>query len=180
LNKSEQRHALAQTVFTLKQGGVADRSHDAQQFRATGLNLVIAAIVRWNSIYISDAVAHLRARGQPVTDELLAHTSPLTGERIGFSGDFPGAVPPPPQDSADGLARAAAESPHDRCSSRAAALRAARRMHSGGRRRPSGGGTSCVPGAHAAALLTDAGFVLAPELDLGLGMHAGPARIAVS
>jgi TnpA family transposase len=88
LNKSEQRHALAQAVFTFKQGRVADRSHDAQQFRASGLNLVIAAIVYWNSTYIADAVAHLRARSQPVPDELLAHTSPLTWEHIGFSGDF--------------------------------------------------------------------------------------------
>ena len=88
LNKSEQRHALAQAVFTFKQGRVADRGHDAQQFRASGLNLVIAAIVYWNSTYIADAVAHLRARGQRVPDDLLAHTSPLTWEHIGFSGDF--------------------------------------------------------------------------------------------
>lgn len=88
LNKSEQRHALAQAVFTFKQGRIADRSHDAQQFRASGLNLVIAAIVYWNSTYIADAVAHLRTGGQAVPDELLAHTSPLTWEHIGFSGDF--------------------------------------------------------------------------------------------
>jgi TnpA family transposase len=88
LNKSEQRHALAQAVFTFKQGRVADRSHDAQQFRASGLNLVIAAIVYWNATYIADAVEHLRAQGHVVSDELLAHTSPLTWEHIGFSGDF--------------------------------------------------------------------------------------------
>ena len=78
----------AQAVFTFKQGRVADRGHDAQQFRASGLNLVIAAIVYWNSTYVADAVAHLRARGRAVPDELLAHTSPLTWEHIGFSGDF--------------------------------------------------------------------------------------------
>ena len=49
---------------------------------------MIAAIVHWNSTYIADAVAHLRARGQAVPDALLAHTSPLTWEHIGFSGDF--------------------------------------------------------------------------------------------
>ena len=43
-----------------KQGRIADRTHEAQQFRASGLNLVIAAIVYWNSTYIADAVAHLR------------------------------------------------------------------------------------------------------------------------
>jgi TnpA family transposase len=88
LNKSEQRHALAQAVFTFKQGRVADRGHDARQFRASGLNLVIAAIVYWNSTYIADAVAHLRAQGRQVPDKFLAHTSPLTWEHIGFSDDF--------------------------------------------------------------------------------------------
>ena len=88
LNKSEQRHALAQVICTFKQGRIADRGHDAQQFRASGLNLVIAAIVYWNSTYIADAIAHLRDRWQPVTQALLAHTSPLTWEHIGFSGDF--------------------------------------------------------------------------------------------
>ena len=88
LNKSEQRHALAQVVCTFKQGRIADPGHDAQQFRASGLNLVIAAIVFWNSTYLSDAVAHLRARGETMPDSLLAHTSPLSWEHIGFSGDF--------------------------------------------------------------------------------------------
>ena len=40
-----------------KQGRIADRGQEAQQFRASGLNLVIAAIVYWNSTYLADAVA---------------------------------------------------------------------------------------------------------------------------
>jgi hypothetical protein len=50
--------------------------------------MVIAAIVYWNSTYLADAVDYLRGRGQPVSSELLAHTSPLTWEHIGLSGDF--------------------------------------------------------------------------------------------
>ena len=88
LNKSEQRHALAQVICTFKQGRIADRGQDAQQFRASGLNLVIAATVFWNSTYLADAVQHLRNQTRPVPDALLAHTSPLTWEHIGFSGDF--------------------------------------------------------------------------------------------
>ena len=88
LNKSEQRHVLAQVICTFKQGRIADRGHEAQQFRASGLNLVIAAIVYWNSTYLADAVQHLRDQGKPVPDVLLAHTSPLTWEHIGFSDDF--------------------------------------------------------------------------------------------
>jgi TnpA family transposase len=88
LNKSEQRHALAQVICTFKQGRIADRGPDAQQFRASGLNLVIAAIVYWNSTYVADIMAHIRRQGQNPPAELLAHTSPLTWEHIGFSGDF--------------------------------------------------------------------------------------------
>ena len=88
LNKSEQRHVLTQAICTFKQGRIADRTHEAQQFRASGLNLVIAAIVYWNSTYITDAVAHLRAIGEDVPDELLAHTSPVGWGHIAFSGDF--------------------------------------------------------------------------------------------
>ena len=36
LNKSEQRHALTGAICTLKQGRIADRTHEAQQFRASG------------------------------------------------------------------------------------------------------------------------------------------------
>jgi TnpA family transposase len=88
LNKSEQRHALTQAICTFRQGRIIDRSHEAQQYRASGLNLVIAAIVYWNSTYMADAVGHLRSAGTAVPDELMAHTSPVGWEHIAFSGDF--------------------------------------------------------------------------------------------
>src|SRR3546814_18301361 len=42
LNNSEQRHALTQAIYTFRQGRIIDRSHEAQKYRASGLNLVIA------------------------------------------------------------------------------------------------------------------------------------------
>lgn len=89
LNKSEQRHALTQAICTYRQGRIVDRSHTAQQYRASGLNLAIASIIYWNSIYMTQAIAHLRSQGRrDVTADLLAHTSPLGWEHIAFSGDF--------------------------------------------------------------------------------------------
>lgn len=88
LNKSEQRHALTQAICTFRQGRIIDRSHEAQQYRASGLNLVIAAIVYWNSTYMADAIVHLRSAGNTVTNDLMAHTSPVGWEHIAFSGDF--------------------------------------------------------------------------------------------
>ena len=88
LNKSEQRHVLTQAICTFRQGRMIDRTHEALQYRASGLNLVIAAIVYWNSTYIADAVRHLRTSGTAIAPELLAHTSPVGWEHIAFSGDF--------------------------------------------------------------------------------------------
>ena len=63
LNKSETRHALAQAVFAHKQGRIVDRTLENQEHRASGLNLVIAAIAYWNTIYLDRAVDRLRGRG---------------------------------------------------------------------------------------------------------------------
>ena len=88
LNNREQRHVLTQAIYTFRQGRIIDRSHEAQQYRASGLNLVIAAIVYWNATYMDAAVQHLRAASAAVPDDLLAHASPVGWEHIAFSGDF--------------------------------------------------------------------------------------------
>ena len=56
LNKGELRHALAQAVFLHKQGRIVDRTFENQSYRASGLNLVTAAIVYWNTVYLGRAV----------------------------------------------------------------------------------------------------------------------------
>ncbi len=56
--------------------------------RASGLNLVVAAIVLWNTVYLERAVAAIRETGQAVSDETLAHLSPLKWEHINLTGDY--------------------------------------------------------------------------------------------
>jgi TnpA family transposase len=51
LNKGEARNALARTVFFHRLGEIRDRSYENQRYRASGLNLVIAAITLWNTVY---------------------------------------------------------------------------------------------------------------------------------
>jgi len=77
LNKGEARHSLARAVFAHAQGRIHDRSDVAQQKRAMALNLVIAAIMFWNTVYMDKAASHL-AKTSPLYDAaLLTHTSPL-------------------------------------------------------------------------------------------------------
>ena len=88
LNKGEARHALARAVFAHSQGRVHDRSHDAQQKRVMALNLVIAAIVYWNTSYIEKAANHLRREQRLPDPNLLRHVSPLGWEHIVLTGDY--------------------------------------------------------------------------------------------
>jgi phosphoglycolate phosphatase-like HAD superfamily hydrolase len=52
------------------------------------LNLLVAAIILWNTTYLQRAVDYLREQGQhPVPDDL-AHLSPLGWEHINLTGDY--------------------------------------------------------------------------------------------
>jgi TnpA family transposase len=88
LNKGEAAHKLKRAVFFHERGEIRDRSFDSQAFRASGLNLVVSAIVHWNTIYLSRAAAHLRQQGRNIPDRLLKHVSPLSWEHINLTGIY--------------------------------------------------------------------------------------------
>jgi hypothetical protein len=79
---------LAQAIFAHKQGRITDRTVENQSYRASGLYLVIAAIVYWNTLYMGRAVEHLRSQGRIVPDELLTHVAPLGWRHISLTGDY--------------------------------------------------------------------------------------------
>jgi TnpA family transposase len=86
LNKGEAAHKLKRAVFFHERGEIHDRSFESQAFRASGLNLVVSAIVHWNTVYIERAVAHLRSARREIPDNLLKHISPLSWEHINLTG----------------------------------------------------------------------------------------------
>ncbi|MBL0407351.1 Tn3 family transposase [Microvirga aerilata] len=88
LNKGEARNSMTQAIFAHKQGRITDRTFENQSYRASGLNLVIAAIVYWNTLYMGCAVEHLRSQGWIVPDELLTHVAPLGWRHISLTGDY--------------------------------------------------------------------------------------------
>jgi len=53
----------------------------------SGLNLVITAIILWNTRYLERAVATLR-QTDDCPDALLEHLSPLGWEHINLTGDY--------------------------------------------------------------------------------------------
>ena len=88
LNKGEARNALARAVFFNRLGEIRDRSFEQQRYRASGLNLLTAAIVLWNTVYIERAVNALREQGQEIDDDYLQYLSPLGWEHINLTGDY--------------------------------------------------------------------------------------------
>ena len=77
LNKGEARNALARAVFFYRLGEIRDRSFEQQRYRASGLNLVTAAIVLWNTVYLERATSALRGNGTALDDTLLQYLSPV-------------------------------------------------------------------------------------------------------
>lgn len=88
LNKGEGKNNLERAVFAHRQGKVHDRSVDDQVERASGLNLMLAAIIAWNTVYLGAAVEQARAAGYIIPDSYLPHLSPLGWEHINLTGDY--------------------------------------------------------------------------------------------
>jgi TnpA family transposase len=88
LNKGEAHHALKRAVFFHRLGEIRDRTFENQRYRASGLNLAVAAIILWNTVYLGRAVGEPRSRGEMIPDELLSHIAPLGWEHIAFNGDY--------------------------------------------------------------------------------------------
>jgi TnpA family transposase len=88
LNKGEASNALRRAVFFHRQGEIRDRTFENQSFRASGLSLITAAIVHWNTVYLERVVQHLRAQDVTIPDDLLAHVAPLGWEHIALTGDY--------------------------------------------------------------------------------------------
>src|SRR4051794_24189604 len=102
LNKGEARNSLARAVFIHRLGEIRDRTYENQQHRASGLNLLVTAIILWNTRYLERAVAALR-QAEDVPDQLLTHLSPLGWEHVNLTGDYVWAAEQSLSEIIDGL-----------------------------------------------------------------------------
>jgi hypothetical protein len=102
LNKGEARNSLARAVFIHRLGEIRDRTYENQQHRVSGLNLLVTAIILWNTRYLERAVAALR-QVEDVPDHLLAHLSPLGWEHVNLTGDYVWGAPEQMTENPDGF-----------------------------------------------------------------------------
>ena len=83
LNKGEARNALARAIFFCQLGELRDRTFENQVYRASGLNLVVAAVILWNTRYLQLAADDLR-----VGSDMMKHVAPLGWEHLSLTGDY--------------------------------------------------------------------------------------------
>jgi TnpA family transposase len=107
LNKGEARNALARAIFFNRLGEIRDRSFENQAYRASGLNLLVSAIILWNTRYLQAALEDLKQRGTGVYPELARHVAPLGWEHIGLTGDYVWSADPMPANGLRPLRRSA-------------------------------------------------------------------------
>src|SRR5579872_3795440 len=87
----DSRKGLAEAIDYARDGDTLvvwklDRlGRSLKQNKASGLNLVVAAIVLWNTVYLEQAVAALERQGTPVPADCLPHLSPLGWEHINLT-----------------------------------------------------------------------------------------------
>ena len=74
----------------------------ARSNRASGLNLLVTAIILWNTRYLEPAIAALR-QAEDVPDQLFAHLSPLSWEHVNLTGDYIWSAERPAAENSDGF-----------------------------------------------------------------------------
>lgn len=88
LNKGEARNALARAIFFHRLGELRDRSFENQVYRASGLNLLVAAVILWNTRYLEAAFDTIGKHGNAPSPALRRHVAPLGWEHISLTGDY--------------------------------------------------------------------------------------------
>ena len=88
LNKGEKLHALRAHLFSANRGRIHKKYPDDPLNQANCLNLIINAIITWNTVYMQAAIDHLQQQGQMISENDLAQLSPVRFEHINIHGKY--------------------------------------------------------------------------------------------
>jgi TnpA family transposase len=88
LNKGEAHHTLKRAIRFYRRGSVSDRTQLDQDLSAMALNLVVAAIILWNTAYLDRALQLLQKEGIAIPEDIPPHISPLGWEHITITGTY--------------------------------------------------------------------------------------------
>lgn len=88
----ESRHTLARLIFHGRRGQLRQSYREGQEDELGALDLVLNAVILWNTRYLDAALTELRGRDRDrdasVADEDVRRLSPLVSERINMLGRY--------------------------------------------------------------------------------------------
>ncbi|MDJ7785069.1 Tn3 family transposase, partial [Salmonella enterica] len=93
LNRGEGRHAVARAICYGQRGEIRKRYREGQEDQLGALGLVTNAVVLWNTLYMQEALSHLRSTGEEPEDEHIARLSPLMHGHINMLGHYTFTLP---------------------------------------------------------------------------------------
>lgn len=88
LNKGEELNGLARVVFFGRRGHFWERELQGQLQKASCLNVILNAIVIWNTKYLTKAWNQYKSQNPNIDENLLKYISPLHWEHINFLGKY--------------------------------------------------------------------------------------------
>ena len=88
LNKGEYRHKLPRRIFFADQGEFTTGDYEEIMNKASCLSLVSNAILYWNTLKITEIVDDLRAQGEDIDKDTLAHISLLPFRHVVPNGMY--------------------------------------------------------------------------------------------
>ncbi len=93
LNRTESRHKWAREVCHGQRGQIRKRYREGQEDQLNTLGLVVNAMVLWNTLYMDQALQHLKAAGQETQVSDIARLSPLEHRTINLLGRYSFTLP---------------------------------------------------------------------------------------
>lgn len=88
LDRHEGANALGRALFFGRRGIMRDRAFQEQMHQASCLVILMASVIAWNTVYLTDAIERLRSQGVAIADDLLPHIAPLGWRHINFLGRY--------------------------------------------------------------------------------------------
>ena len=86
LNKGEADNRLAR--YFHESGKIRDESFASQAFRACGVNLVVGAIIMWNTAHLSLVFESSHAEIRDLPNDIVRHISPQIWEHSNLTGIY--------------------------------------------------------------------------------------------
>lgn len=93
LNYIDDEDYRRRILTQLNRGEIRKRYREGQEDQLGALGLVTNAVVLWNSLYMQEALSHLRSTGETPEDEHIARLSPLMHGHINMLGHYTFTLP---------------------------------------------------------------------------------------